>query len=244
MHPIASLSLREAIRSRPLGVGVLEEEAGGAFWDRLDLTVGEFCREAGLDAGKVEHRLASLPERAERQDWPRLPLFFLVDYLAAEHRYFRARALPEVHRLLQELRREFPSGHAALESLLGEFLAFRQEFSWHMEEEEEFLFPKILRTEASLRHPDLYPEVFKGSIGMFTPNQLQGPEHRFHEIITGLSERLRGLVSGTLHLAAAKTALAALQGYEARLKAHAYLECEILFPRALEMEASLLRRNA
>lgn len=244
MNPIASLTLRELIRSRPLGIEILEAEAGGSFWDRMDLTLSEFCRESALDGEKVQHRLAGLPENTDRQDWPALPLYFLIDHLTIGHRGFRARDLPEVHRLLETLRMDFPAGHGTLDALLGEFTAFRQEFSWHMEEEEEFLFPKILRTEASLRHPELYPEVFKGSIGMFSSRQLQEPEHRFHQIVTDLSERLRGLVSDALHLATAKNALSALQGYEARLKAHVYMECEILFPRALAMEASLLQRNA
>ncbi|MBW8889410.1 MAG: hypothetical protein JF616_16765 [Fibrobacteres bacterium] len=243
MNPIATLTLRELIRSRPLGIEILEDMAGGTFWDRMDLTLSEFCRESGLDANTVQHRLAGMPENQARQDWPNLPLFCLIDHLTTGHRGFRARDLPEVHRLLESLRMDFPAGQAALQSLLGEFTAFRQEFSWHMEEEEEFLFPKILRTEASLRHPELYPEVFKGSIGMFSSRQLQEPEHRFHQIVTDLSERLRGLVSDALHLATAKSALSAMQGYEARLKAHVYMECEILFPRALVMEASLLQRN-
>ena len=244
MNPIATLTLREIFRSRPLAIHVLEEKAGGNFWNRLDLTLSEFCREGGLEAETVQHSLASLPENLEQQDWTTLPLYFLIDHLAAGHRIFRTRDLPEVHRLLESLRMDFPAGHASLEILLREFTSFRQEFSWHMEEEEEFLFPKILRTEASLRHPDLYPEVFKGSIAMFSTRQLQEPEHRFHELVTGLTSRLRGLVSDALHLATAKNALAALQGYEARLKAHVYMECEILFPRALAMEASLLRRSA
>jgi regulator of cell morphogenesis and NO signaling len=244
MNPVASLTLRELIRSRPAGIGILEEMAGGTFWDRMDLTLSEFCRESDLSAEAVQHRIAGLPENPTHQDWPRLPLYSLIDFLTAGHRGFRARDLPEIHRLLETLRLDFPAGQASLETLLGEFTAFRQEFSWHMEEEEEFLFPKILRTEASVRHPELYPEVFKGSIGMFSSSQLQEPEHRFHQIVTDLSERLRGLVSDALHLATAKSALSAMQGYEARLKAHVYMECEILFPRALAMEASLLQRNA
>jgi regulator of cell morphogenesis and NO signaling len=244
MNPIAALTLRELIRSRPLGIEILEEMAGGTFWDRMDLTLSEFCRDSGLDSAAVQHRLAGLPENLVRQDWANLPLFCLIDHLTTGHRGFRTRDLPEVHRLLESLRMDFPAGQAALESLLAEFTAFRQEFSWHMEEEEEFLFPKILRTEASLRYPELYPEVFKGSIGMFSSRQLQEPEHRFHQIVTDLSERLRGLVSDALHLATAKSALSAIQGYEARLKAHVYMECEILFPRALVMEASLLQRNS
>ena len=112
-----------------------------------------------------------------------------------------------------------------------------------MEEEEEFLFPKILRIEASMRHPELYPEVFKGSIAMFSPRQLQGPEQLFRELVADLARKLNDLVSDAVGLVTAREALAALHGHEARLKAHAFLEMELLFPRALAMEASLLQRS-
>lgn len=243
MNPLAALTVREAIRSRPLAIGILEQKAGAAFWNRLDASMEEFCREAAVDLADLGHAIASLPENQERQDWQGLPLYHLIDHLTCGHRRFRTRDLPDVHRLLDTLRIEFPSGHDSLEELLREFTSFRREFAWHMEEEEEFLFPKILRIEASLRHPDLYPEVFKGSIGMFSAQQLQGPEQLFRDLVSDLSRRLNGLVSDAVDLATAREALAAMHGYEARLKAHAYLEMELLFPRALAMEASLLRRD-
>lgn len=243
MHPNASLTVREAIRIRPLGIGVLEDAAGASFWNRLDLTLREFCQEAAVDADALLHRFATLPENIEGQDWAELPLYFLADHLTAEHRAFRSRDLPDVHRLLEGLRLEFPAGHAAIESLLGDFKGFRQEFTWHMQEEEEFLFPKILRTEASLRHPDLYPETYKGSIAMFPAHQLHAPESLFHQLLAGLFVRLRDLASDPLSRVAAVQALDTLHGYEARLKAHTYLESEVLFPRALAMEATILRRT-
>ena len=243
MHPNASLTVREAIRIRPLGIGILEDAAGAAFWNRPDSTMREFCAEAGLDVDAILHKFASLPENLEGQDWPDLPLYFLVDHLTAEHRAFRSRDLPDVHRLLEGLRLEFPAGPAAMERLLGDFKAFRQEFTWHMQEEEEFLFPKILRTEASLRHPDLYPEIFKGSIAMVPAHQLHAPESLFHELLAGLFLRLRDLATDPLSRVTAREVIGSLQGYEARLKAHTYLESEILFPRALAMEASILRRS-
>jgi regulator of cell morphogenesis and NO signaling len=244
MNPIASLTLREAIRSRPAGVGILEARTGAAFWNRLDATVAEFCAEAELDLEELQHAIASLPANLERQDWLNLPLYLLVEHLTAGHRLFRSRDLPEIHRLLERLRAEFPAGHESLEILLREFKSFRREFAWHMEEEEEFLYPKILRLEASLRYPDLYPEVYKGSVAMFPKQQLHGPEHLIHDIVTGLSERLNGLIADAADAVAAFDALEALRGYEARLKAHIFLETEILFPRAMVLEATLLQRTA
>ena len=182
-NPIDSLTVREAIRSRPLAVGVLEEISGGSFWNRLDTPMGEFCRNAKVNLNELHARISSLPVNLERQDWKGLPLYFLVDHLTANHREFRRRDLPNIHRMLEALRLEIPSAQATLSELISELTSFRQEFSWHMEEEEEFLYPKILRTEASMRHPDLYPEIFKGSVTMFTKVQIHAPEDSFHALV-------------------------------------------------------------
>jgi iron-sulfur cluster repair protein YtfE (RIC family) len=239
---IEGMTLREIIRSRPLGIGILEELTDGAFWKRLDLGAREFCREAGIDPEDLRHRFNALPVKLEHQDWRELPLYFLVDHLSANHSEFRARDLPEIHRLLEDLRLELPNGQGELDALIGEFKDFRRNFSWHMEEEEEFIYPKILRTEANIRHPDLYPEVFKGTLRMFSQIQLHDPEENFHGLVSGLSIRLRGRMSDASQLPAIKKTLAAMQSLEARMRAHTYVESDILFHRALAMEESLLRR--
>lgn len=244
MNPIENMTLREIIRNRPLVIGILEEITGGSFWKSLDTVLEAFCKESRLDLPPLRNRIADLPANRTRQDWKELPLYFVVDHLTTDHRTFRSRDLPEIHRLLEGLRQDFPANGEDLDSLLAEYKGFRRDFSWHMEEEEEFIFPKILRTEASLRHPDLYPEVFKGSLRMYAQIQKHGPEEGFHDLVSGLTSKLRGMVSNVSQLPLIKDTLAALQGYEARLRAHTVIESEILFRRALAMEDSLLRRVA
>jgi len=84
------------------------------------------------------------------------------------------------------------------------------------------------------------PILFLAGLGIFQTSHIA----RFlRETTLEYGEYAALLVSNALHLATAKSALSALQGCEARLKAHVYMECEILFPKALAMEASLLQRN-
>lgn len=244
MYPIENMTLREIIRNRPIVIGILEEMTGGSFWGGLETSLESFCKDARLDLKAIRQRIAELPANRTRQDWKELPLYIVVDHLTADHKLFRTRDLPEIHRLLDGLRQDFPDSGDALDGLLSEFKDFRRNFSWHMEEEEEFIFPKILRTEASMRHPDLYPEVFKGSLRMYAQIQQHGPEEGFHDLVSGLTLKLRGIVSNVSQLPLIKETLSALQGYEARLRAHSIIESEILFKRALAMEDALLRRVA
>jgi iron-sulfur cluster repair protein YtfE (RIC family) len=243
MNAFETLTVRESLRSRPLGVGILEEMAGSATWRMLDAPLKDFCRDTGIDAAALRRRLAALPENSERQAWSELPLYFLIDHLTSEHRDFRERLLPDVHRLLEGLRPEFPAGQAGIDRILEDFADFRRDFSWHMQEEEEFVFPKILRTEASLRYPDLYSEVFKGSVRMYMPVQAHGPDEAFHDLIGGLNVRLRALTADLSGSTALKRTLSALEAFEQRLRAHIYIEGRVLLPRAVAMETSLMLRE-
>jgi iron-sulfur cluster repair protein YtfE (RIC family) len=169
-------------------------------------------------------------------------LYVLIDFLTANHREFRSRYMPDVSRMLETLKAEFSSDPDPIQAVIFEFNEFRRDFSWHMQEEEEFFFPKILRTEASLHHPDLYPEIFKGSLTIYPKSILRAHEETFSEIIRDLTGKLKGMVFEMHQLPMVKSILTSLQGHDAGLKAHAILETEVLFPLGAEMERKLQLR--
>ncbi|MEO6094550.1 MAG: hypothetical protein ABIW76_02350 [Fibrobacteria bacterium] len=176
-------------------------------------------------------------------DFAGKPLWYLVEFLTENHRDFRSKDLPELQRLFELLRLEFAQEPRAIDGFVDEFTDFRRELSSHLEEEEEFLFPKILRTEASLRHPELYPEVFKGSLTMFPRAHLRIPEENFRGMLAELDRKFHGLITDLRQLPIVKRILETMEAFESKLKTHTYLEADILFPRAAEMESELLRRH-
>lgn len=113
-----------------------------------------------------------------------------------------------------------------------------------MDEEESFLFSKILRTEACLHDPDLYPEVFKGSIAAFPPSHIHLPEETYREMLNSLSRKVIALPIDHIKAAPMREILATLPAFGSALTAHTKLESEILFPRAAETEDVLRNRAA
>jgi iron-sulfur cluster repair protein YtfE (RIC family) len=179
------------------------------------------------------------------EEWLAGPVQRLIDHLTETHREFRERDLPSIERGMECLLAEPGLASEALRSALPDFRTFRRDFHYHMEEEEAFLFPKILRTEASLRHPEAYPEVFKGSVSAFTEEMAHFPEEEFTALMEALERSLRASAQTVPPPGPAWEALLAeMSGCAAKLKAHARLESGILFRKAAEMERELRKRNA
>ncbi len=178
------------------------------------------------------------------EDWRSKPLNGLTEHLTANHKAFREHDLDHIDRLLSLLQLELGLVPAPAMQAHSDFRTFRREFTWHMEEEESFLFPKILRTEACLHDPELYPETFKGSVGIFSDAQIHLPEETFRDLLATLTQKVRALPFDPVRSGTMKEILVLLEAFGARLKAHTYLESEILFPWTAEMEAVLRKRAA
>ncbi len=238
------LTLRHWLRNRPATLKVFEELAGHGIWKELDATLPVFCRSFSLQILDVHNLLLATTPATEHEDWLAKPLYLLIDHLTANHTGFRESDLPKIERLLDILKLEMGMASAPVEEAHAHFRSFRQEFTWHMDEEETFLFPKIMRTEACLRYPELYPEVFKGSVSMFPPAQIRLPEEAFHEMLGALMQKVRAVPMSHVHTDPMHELLGELVSYGSKLKAHTYLETDILFRRAAKMEEVLLKRSS
>lgn len=232
--------LRSILAIRPRAVEVLGIVAGGALWTRLDATLQDFARDHALDPDALLRGLAGLPGTEAGTDFRRAPLHVLVDFLAADHRDFRDRDLPGLERALAEADpADFPDA-AVLQDLRASLHSFKIDLLLHLNEEEEFLFPKVLRTEASADHPDLSPESFRGSVAAYPAVMLHMPENQVKDLLASLL-RKAGAGGGSLPPAADRFR-ARLEEFAARLTRHADLETEVLLPRTLVLEKALHRR--
>ncbi len=123
-------------------------------------------------------------------------------------------------------------------------MPFQTEFIRHVEEEESFLFPKILRNEACFRYHQLSSEVHKSSVNLYLNLESHRPEAEIQRMNTAIRERLR--LQSLQKPAAEMTSKALIQidEFAARLEAHANLETEILFPMAERLEQELYEGTA
>ncbi len=242
MHASANETIRTLIRYRPLIIETLEDVFGWIFWNHLDEKLSTLCLSENKNEVTLRERFSSLSHVRVEHDWALLPLYYLVDYLVLDHHEFRERDLLNIHRMIDECRMEFGANGSMNMDLALSFHDFRMEFLSHMEEEENYLFPKILRTEASCNHPSLSPEVFTGSISIYPNNLLHSSEAALTEMVSTIVSKAENLQVGIDAKIKMEIFIKAIKAYAEKIRAHAYLESEILFPRAMEMEMALRKR--
>jgi iron-sulfur cluster repair protein YtfE (RIC family) len=235
-------SLKSLIRLHPQSVKVFQDIFGYDFWNHLDAKLSDLCKEFKKDESAIREKLDAMAVSPIGQNWSDQPLYDLVESLTREHFQFRTRDLPNIHRLLDECRLEYGLEKPALKDLDHSFHDFRLGFINHMEEEEDFLFFKILRTEASVKYPQLYPEVFKGSVSMYPPSLLLSSEAEVADMISTILSKAESIPDETHPGWEEEPLLKALRSFDAKIKAHADLEVQILIPRAKAMEAELKKR--
>lgn len=233
-------TLREILRLRPRAIEALDIAIGPGFWHYLDRTFSEMCREKDLDPALLLHRISALSRVSDGSDWSITPVYDLVDHLAEDHLRFRERDLPGIEQQLAECNpSDFPPGFPLADFQL-QFHSFKIDFLLHMNEEEEFLFPKALRTEAYVLHPDSHPETFRGNIGAYY-DMLRTPDLEIKQMLAALRKKIAEEAAPSTP--ALDRIRNRVEDLESRAARHADLEVEVLLPKALEMERMLMRRS-
>ncbi len=237
-----STSLAKMLQIRPAAVELLEK-TGKPFWNHLDLTLADFCRETGTVFAAFLKQTANLPIAAPDANFAQEPLYRLLDYLTQNHRDFQGKDLPEISHLLDVHNIPvYPDGYV-LKLAHQTFRAFEEKFLEHMREEEEHVFPHILRLEAALRTPGLKPVLHRASVSVFAAIQSHAAEEELKRMIAEVREKVRNHRLQEPTATVTDEVYRQLESFEGRFSAHAALETGVLFPRAAEIERRLFNRE-
>ena len=174
--------------------------------------------------------------------WTSHSISQIIDYLKNEHDEFRTKDLYTLSELFVQCEKEMSIHGEPFKELLTYYHDFKTRFLSHMEEEEDFLFPKILRTDASAHNPELYPEVYKGSVNMYPTTMLHSSDAEFTEMISSLVSKAEKINSDLSSKAKLSHLLLALKDYRDKIHAHAIVEGEVLIPRAKKLEDEIKKR--
>lgn len=240
----SSQTIRQILRLRPMALETFEVEFGALYWDRMETPLGSLCREAGVDITAIMTRISELPIPADDTDWAAKPIHWLVDHLTLDHARFRDQEMPAIEAMMNEEKLPaYPDGYV-IKLLLQEFRHFHADFLKHMAEEEEFLFPKILRNDACFRYRGLGPEIHRGSVNLYLKLETHKPEEEFKRMIVSIHEKLRNQHLNRPATDITRQVEAAMEAFSVRLLAHADLETTVLFPRAGRLEQELFESAA
>lgn len=230
--PLAELAAASTAAVRILERYGLDYCCGGAR------PLEEAAREKGLNAAEVLLEIEKAqPAAGETRDWRTAPLRDLIGHILGTHHEYLKLNLPALSSRMAKVcevhRAKAPEMLAALSETLA---GLRAELEDHMHKEEVILFPFIERYGQAAEQGLPVPPVPFGTIA----NPIRVME-REHDSAGDALRRLRELTGGyELPAWACDTVRALWRGLEELeqdLHMHIHLENNILFPRAIALEA-------
>ena len=170
------------------------------------------------------------------KDWQKQLLADLIAHITSTHHVFVREESPRIEALATKVVGVHGKNHPELLQVQEIFSALAAELRVHLMKEEQMLFPYVSRMEESVLAGEPAPPSMFGTVA--NPVRMMMQEH------DGAGEALRSLRAITSDYKVPedacisyRTLYQAIQGFEADLHQHIHLENNILFPRAIAMEA-------
>jgi len=202
-------------------------------------SLGDACETAGVT---LEHLLTSLQLTTTapdtKRDFRATPLAELIEHILSTHHVFTRTEIARLRGLLVKVCTKHGELHLELEPLRMLFDKLSAELEPHMFKEERILFPYIIALENAVanRRSLLRPPF--GTVA--NPIRMMMMEH---DNAGHLLKEMRQLTFDYTPPADActsyRTLYQAMDEFEKDLHEHIHLENNILFPRAVELEASV-----
>jgi regulator of cell morphogenesis and NO signaling len=198
------------------------------------------CDQAGLAVDDVVRSLEeaeqSVEARKQTMDWSSQSLTDLIAYINNKHHVFTREELERITPLMAKVARVY--GERLPDMLLVQelFLQLRQELLGHMLKEEQVLFPYVEHMEAVASGKATARTPF--FVTVQNPVRMMMVEHdNAGEVLRQIRKLTRDFAAPEDACVSFRTLYNALEELERDLHEHIHLENNILFPRAVEMEA-------
>lgn len=224
---LADLVTQDPRRARVLERYGLDYCCGGAR------TLGDASVAADVDAATVLAAL-DLPDQPAPPEWLGLGPAELARHIVRVHHAYLWEEMPRLTALVEKVHGVHGERHPELATLRDLYAEAVADLGPHLTKEERILFPAIEQLEAL------------GAQASFPFGRLANPIATMlaeHDTVGDLLERMRATTDGYAMpadgCASYQAMLAGLEEMERDLHDHIHKENNVLFPRVLELEASL-----
>ena len=230
-------TVREIALGQPTSIRVFEQY-GIDYCCGGRKPLAEACAASNLEVDAV---IAALEAAAQEpvpaaRDWAGATLEELSGHIVATHHAYVKSELPRLAALAQRVVRRHGDTQAELPLIQSKLAMLDEELSQHLSKEEVILFPYVVKLERALATGSGTPRGCFGTVA--NPIAMMVAEH---DAAGGLLAEIRELSHQfTTPVGACPTYHAFYDGlkeFEQDLHQHIHLENNILFPRAIKMEA-------
>jgi regulator of cell morphogenesis and NO signaling len=240
----ATQSIREIVAAEPSAAAVLERFEID-LCSKADAQLERACADLQLSVDQVLEKLAEAESRANgavAPDIENYSLTRLIQHIVRTHHQTVRQELPRFAELSQRIAGKHGEKAPQFKAMATLIEQLRAEMFAHLEKEEQVLFPYIVRLEEAAHDYSSPPAGCFRSVAQ--PIAMMTQEHDFAERIVA---RLRQLTNGfkpPKWACPRNTAFhASLAAFEADLSQHVHLENDLLFPRAIALEAESRQRR-
>ena len=199
----------------------------------------EACLQAGTSAQDILDRLRKNAENTGADDvnWVRAPLSELTRHIREKHHRYVREAIPRINVSLERVMAKHGENHHEVSDIRTVFNQVGREMIMHMQKEEQILFPYIDALELAASglgtvEPPFFQTAKNPIYAMMKEHDAAG------ELVRQIRSLSREYTAPADACTSFKTLYEDLRNFEADLHQHVHLENNILFPRAVEMEAA------
>jgi regulator of cell morphogenesis and NO signaling len=230
--------MKDIALSNPAARQVLED-AGLDYCCGGGKSLHEACLHANVSSEEILSRLQENAKNTGPDDsnWIAAPLCELTRHIREKHHRYVREAIPRTRALSDKVAAKHGQNHTELVEIEKLFAEVGREMIMHMQKEEQILFPYIDALERAVNaHDSVEPPFFQ---------TVKNPIHAMmqeHDAAGDLVKQIRILSSEYTPpgdgCTSFKALYDALREFEEDLHQHVHLENNVLFPRAVELEAS------
>jgi regulator of cell morphogenesis and NO signaling len=243
MYP-STQSIREIVRTHPSAIKILQR-FDIDLCSQADDSLERACAELQLSVDQVLEKLSDAENEesgATAPDPARLPLSRLIQHIVRVHHQKVRQELPRLVEMAGKVAAKRGDRAPELEQIEELLEKLRADMLDHIQKEEQVLFPFIAQMDQDsiVTYPPAHACFRSVSFPIFMMEQK-------HVSANHIMDELRCLTRGfeppewacVTHIAL----FAGIREFESDLKQHVHLENDVLFPRAIQMEAELNRKG-
>ena len=235
MEALDNRTVRELASATP-GAARVFEKFGIDYCCGGERSLAQACSAAKVNLQEVAEALEEPQTQSGDRDWQKANLAELAEHIVAKHHEYVRQEIQRLIPLAAKVAGVHGKNHPELQGIQSSFQALAEELTTHLMKEERMLFPYIAQLELAAKSGNRPAASPFGTVK--NPVRMMMMEH------DSAGELLRKIreVSNNYNLPADacmsfQMLYRALEEFEADLHKHIHLENNILFPRAVELEA-------
>jgi len=237
----------------PIGTLVEQQRGRARLFDNLGLdfycqgsrTLEKACRDSGVDLDSLCKDLERIDQghtEHENTNWSHRPLTELVDHIIEHHHDYLREEFPWLESLLDRLVAGYWGSRRELCRVRDVLAHIQYQMHAHMIREEQTVFSMIRQLERANSEGTPPPEFRSGSVATLTL-ALESEHRDAADALRQIHELTNGYVPPRESDDLYHALLIGLKDLETDLHLHLHKESNILFPRAIELEAYLCNRH-